>query len=167
MCGPVLPALPVLPVAPFAPFAPQPHRVISAMASSTRSSTQAGSLPAKRAAARSKPSVKFRMRITASDVIAVGPGKIALLEAIGEAGSLTSAAKNLDMSYRRAWMLLDELNRSLRRPAVDSAKGGQHGGGSELTDTGRQLIALYRRIEATAALAAEGDIKRLTALLAR
>lgn len=137
------------------------------MASSTRSSTEAGNAPAKWAAARPKPSVKFRMRITAGDVIAVGPGKVALLEAIGEAGSLTSAAKNLDMSYRRAWMLLDELNRSLRRPAVDSAKGGQHGGGSELTDTGRQLIELYRRVESTAALAAQDDIKRLTALLAR
>lgn len=114
-----------------------------------------------------RPTVKFRMRISASDVIAVGPGKISLLEAIGETGSLTAAAKQLDMSYRRAWMLLDELNRSLRQPAVASAKGGQHGGGSELTPVGRQVIELYRRIEQTAAKACATDIKRLLALVAR
>jgi len=113
-----------------------------------------------------KPSAKFRMRITTGDAIAIGPGKISLLEAIDETGSITAAAKSLDMSYRRAWMLLDELNRSLRQPAVDSAKGGQHGGGSELTEVGRQLIDTYRRIEATAASACAADIKRLLNLVA-
>lgn len=107
------------------------------------------------------------MRIASGDAIAIGPGKIALLEAIGETGSLTAAAKRLDMSYRRAWLLLDDLNRSLRKPAVASATGGQHGGGSELTDVGRDLIALYRRIEATATRACAGDIKQVFALLAR
>jgi molybdate transport system regulatory protein len=118
-------------------------------------------------APRSKPVAKFRMRVTAGDVIAVGPGKIALLEAIADTGSLTSAAKALDMSYRRAWLLLDELNKSLRKPAVDSAKGGQHGGGSELTDVGRNLVALYRRIDATANKACGADIKAMLALIAR
>ena len=66
-----------------------------------------------------------------------------------------------------AWLLLDELNRSLRLPAVDSAKGGQHGGGSALTDVGRQLIALYRRIEANSALACAKDIQQLMRMLAR
>lgn len=103
----------------------------------------------------------------AGDAIAVGPGKIALLEAIADTGSLTSAAKALDMSYRRAWLLLDELNKSLRQPAVDSAKGGQHGGGSELTDVGRNLVALYRRIDATAHKACGADIKALLALVMR
>src|SRR5262245_66600375 len=94
---------------------------------------------------RGRPQLRFRMRITDGGVIAVGPGKIALLEAIESTGSITAAAKSLDMSYRRAWLLLDELNRSLREPAVDKAKGGLHGGGSALTDAGRRLIALYRR----------------------
>lgn len=111
--------------------------------------------------------LKFRMRIADGDVIAVGPGKIALLEAIESTGSITAAAKRLGMSYRRAWLLLDELNRSLRVPAVDSAKGGKHGGGSALTVKGRRLIDLYRRIEGTAAKACQADIKRLMALLAR
>ena len=114
-----------------------------------------------------KPQAKFRMRVTMGDVIAIGPGKIALIEAISETGSITAAAKSLDMSYRRAWLLLDELNRALKKPAVDSAKGGQHGGGSALTDTGLQLIALYRRIEQTAASACQADLAKLTGLIAR
>jgi molybdate transport system regulatory protein len=118
-------------------------------------------------AAHPRPAARFRFRITAGDVIAVGPGKIALLEAIAETGSITSAAKSLDMSYRRAWLLMDQLNRSLREPAADSAKGGQHGGGSELTESGRQLIQLYRRIERTAGKACERDIKVLFGMLAR
>jgi len=117
--------------------------------------------------AANKPQAKFRMRVTMGDVIAIGPGKIALIEAISETGSITAAAKSLDMSYRRAWLLLDELNRALKKPAVDSAKGGQHGGGSALTDTGLQLIALYRRIEQTAASACQADLAKLTGLIAR
>lgn len=107
------------------------------------------------------------MRINAGDTIAIGPGKVALLEAIEQTGSITAAAKHLDMSYRRAWMLLDELNRCLRKPAVDSAKGGTQGGGSALTETGRQVIALYRRIDETAAQACKADVARLIGLLAR
>jgi molybdate transport system regulatory protein len=121
----------------------------------------------KRAAGGGRPVAKFRLRITAGDVIAVGPGKIALLEAIAETGSITAAAKRLEMSYRRAWMLLDELNRSLKKPAVDSAKGGQHGGGSEITAVGRQIVELYRHIEVAAAAACKADMNRLLNLLAR
>ncbi|WP_321161247.1 winged helix-turn-helix domain-containing protein [Verminephrobacter eiseniae] len=113
------------------------------------------------------PVLKFRIRITHGDAIAVGPGKIALLEAIEATGSITAAAKTLGMSYRRAWLLLDETNRSLKRPAVDSTKGGPRGGGSLLTDEGRKLIALYRHIEATARTACRSDIRRLMEMLAR
>ena len=118
-------------------------------------------------AAAGKPQAKFRMRVTLGDVIAVGPGKIALIEAISETGSITAAAKSLDMSYRRAWLLLDELNHALKKPAVDSAKGGQHGGGSVLTDTGRALIELYRRVESTAEQACRDDLAQLVGLIAR
>lgn len=116
---------------------------------------------------RARPVARFRLRISCADVIAIGPGKIDLLEAIIETGSITAAAKRLDMSYRRAWMLLDELNHALRKPAVDSAKGGARGGGSAITETGRQVIELYRRIEATAARACEADLARLVGLVAR
>lgn len=114
-----------------------------------------------------RPDVRFRLRIMADDLIAIGPGKIALIEAVSRTGSITAAAKSLDMSYRRAWLLIEELNRSLARPAVDSAKGGVQGGGSELTDVGQQLIELYRRIETHAAHACRDDIKRIVGLLAR
>jgi molybdate transport system regulatory protein len=113
------------------------------------------------------PVLRFRMRVTDGDRIAVGPGKIALLEAIGSTGSITAAAKSLDMSYRRAWLLLDELNHSLAQPAVDSAKGGLQGGGSSLTEAGRQLIAVYRRIEKRAEGACRDDIAQLMGMLAR
>jgi molybdate transport system regulatory protein len=116
---------------------------------------------------RATPVFRFRPRVTDGARIAVGPGKIALLEAIEKTGSITAAAKSLDMSYRRAWVLLDELNRSLRVPAVDSSKGGQHGGGSALTKCGHELIGLYRRIESTAESASRADIKRLMGMLAR
>lgn len=115
----------------------------------------------------SKPALKFRMRVTEGDSIPIGPGKISLLEAVESTGSITAAAKSLQMSYRRAWLLLDELNRALRRPAVDSAKGGPNGGGSELTEAGRTLVSLYRQIEATAEAACRDDLKRLRALMAR
>lgn len=114
-----------------------------------------------------KPLVRFRMRITTGDVIAIGPGKVELLEAIDRTGSITSAAASLGMSYRRAWLLLDTLNRALRGPAVDSARGGDQGGGSALTDAGRELVALYRHVESTAAAACRRDIERLLGLLAR
>jgi molybdate transport system regulatory protein len=127
-----------------------------------RSSSQRGNSKKPRA-----PVLRFRMRVTDGDEIAVGPGKIALLEAIGSTGSITAAAKSLHMSYRRAWLLLDELNRSLEHPAVESAKGGLQGGGSSLTDAGRQLITLYRRIEKRAETACRDDIAQLMGMLAR
>ena len=114
-----------------------------------------------------KPVLKLRMRVTAGDAIAIGPGKIALLEALDETRSITAAAKALGMSYRRAWLLIDELNRSLQSPAVASATGGLHGGSSALTDSGRQLITLYRGIEAEALKACQADIKKLMKMLAR
>ena len=123
--------------------------------------------------ARSNPGVaeqvvfKLRMRVMAGDVIAIGPGKIALLEALEEHASITAAAKALGMSYRRAWLLIDELNRSLHTPAVASATGGPNGGSSALTETGLQLIALYRGIESAAMQACQNDIKKLLKMMAR
>lgn len=101
------------------------------------------------------------------DTIAIGPGKIALLEAIVQFGSITAAAKDLDMSYRRAWLLIDELNRSLTVPAVASAQGGSHGGGTAVTPAGRTLIALYRAVETKAAAACRVDTARMLRLLVR
>ncbi len=116
--------------------------------------------------AASAPVLKLRLRLTVGELIAVGPGKIDLLEALDATGSITAAAKSLGMSYRRAWLLIDELNRSLRTPAVATAAGGAQGGGSVLTDDGRRLVQLYRQIEATAQKAAAVEIEALKGMLA-
>jgi molybdate transport system regulatory protein len=110
--------------------------------------------------------LRFRIRVLRGDAIAVGPGKVAVLEAVEATGSITAAAKALGMSYRRAWLLVDELNRSLCAPAVESAKGGERGGASSLTPTGRRLVELYRRIERDAERACRAQIDELMALLA-
>ena len=123
-------------------------------------------IAAQQRVASARPQARFRLRVTAGDAIAIGPGKIALLEAIAETGSITAAAKSLDMSYRRAWMLIDELNHALTKPAVDSAKGGTRGGGTAVTAVGLRLIALYRDIEAKAAKACRAEVTRLMRLMA-
>lgn len=86
--------------------------------------------------------------------LAIGPGKIALLEAIARTGSITAAAKDLGMSYRRAWLLVDETNRCLIGPAVETATGGSRGGGTTLTPLGRKLVRQYRALERDAAVSA-------------
>jgi len=111
-----------------------------------------------------RPVARFRLRVTAGEAIFVGPGKIALLEAIRDTRSITAAAKSIGMSYRRAWVLVDELNGSLASAAVESAIGGERGGGSTLTALGAELIDVYRRIEATAARACAKDLGRLLEL---
>jgi molybdate transport system regulatory protein len=94
--------------------------------------------------------------------LAIGPGKIALLEAIQRTGSITSAAKALKMSYRRAWLLVDETNRCLTSPAVASASGGERGGGTTLTPAGMELVRRYRALERATAAA---TLRTLHALL--
>jgi molybdate transport system regulatory protein len=113
-----------------------------------------------------KSKVQFRLRIYRDESIAIGPGKIALLEAIAETGSISGAGRQLGMSYRRAWMLIDEMNRALSTPAVNTATGGSHGGGTALTTVGEQLVKHYRAIESASRVAAASDISALTRLLA-
>jgi molybdate transport system regulatory protein len=93
----------------------------------------------------SDPVIRFRMDFAAP--FSVGPGKIALLEGIQRAGSLSQAARDLGMSYRRAWQLLASLNRSFRKPVVVTVKGGRGGGGARLTGFGRELLGRYRAFE--------------------
>ena len=92
-----------------------------------------------------RPSVRFRVDF--GNAAAIGPGKIALLEAVARTGSLSQAARVLKMSYRRGWLLLDSLNRSFRRPVAKLSKGGKGGGGAALTPFGRTLVAAYRKLE--------------------
>jgi molybdate transport system regulatory protein len=90
----------------------------------------------------------LRLRIDFGEGRRIGPGKIELLEEIGRTGSISAAGRSLGMSYRRAWLLVDEVNKLFRDPVVVAAVGGLKGGGAVLTATGRRLIAAYRRVEA-------------------
>lgn len=112
-----------------------------------------------------QPEVRFRMRIIQDGTIALGPGKVSLLEAVREHGSISAAARSMNMSYRRAWLLMDELNRALESPATVSEHGGQSGGGSMLTPVGEEIIRLYRTIEAQAATVCAPEIEALVRLV--
>ena len=88
----------------------------------------------------------------------LGAGKIALLEAIEKTGSISAAGRAHQMSYRRAWLLVDELNQMFVEPVVSAHHGGVKGGGASLTDQGRRIVALYRDAEAKMRAAAQSDI---------
>ena len=109
---------------------------------------------------------RFRLRITKGVDIAVGPGKIDLLEAIANTGSISAAAKTLGMSYRRAWLLVDTMNRCFEAPVVTAETGGSHGGGTQVTPLGCEVVRLYRRAESTAHKAAASDLRALKRMLA-
>ena len=91
--------------------------------------------------------VRPRIRVYHGEEIALGPGKVDLLEAIEGAGTLAEAARRLGMSYMRAWKLLQTMNACFREPLVDTARGGAGHGYATLTDTGRAALTLYRRME--------------------
>ena len=95
----------------------------------------------------------------------IGPGKIALLEAIRSTGSISAAARSIGMSYRRAWLLVEELNRTLREPAVTAETGGPGGGGAMVTPTGDRVVGLYRTIESQARTAAGGEFRAIGKLI--
>jgi molybdate transport system regulatory protein len=117
------------------------------------------------AMAKADPKVQFRLRIVLGDDIAVGPGKVDLLEAIGGAGSITAAARTLGMSYRRAWLLVDTMNRCFDAPVVTAEAGGASGGGARLTPTGAEVVRRYRHMESTLATAGADDLAALVSLL--
>jgi molybdate transport system regulatory protein len=102
-----------------------------------------------------------RFRIDLGPKCSIGPGKIDLLEAIARSGSIRQAARELGMSYRRAWLLVNSMNRSFSEPSTRASVGGTGGGGVELTEFGAELVRRYRsasrRIESVAQ-AAFGDL---------
>lgn len=94
-----------------------------------------------------KPRMDIRLRIDVSSTASVGPGKVALLEHIDRVGSLSQAARELGLSYRRAWLLLDDLNHSFAEPVASASVGGVGGGGVQLTTFAKELIRAYREVE--------------------
>jgi len=118
-----------------------------------------------RASAKSLPQLSVRIDLDGEDRI--GPGKIELLEQIREHGSISAAGRAMDMSYKRAWDLVDEINRICRHAAVEPKAGGRNGGGAMLTPFGAALVARYRKIERDAARAVRKELLALQTDLTR
>lgn len=114
-----------------------------------------------------KARAQFHLRVVKGNIRAIGPGKIALLEAIRDTGSISAAARKLRMSYRRAWVLVDDLNRRVSSAVVEAAPGGRSGGGTTLSPTGHKLVTLYRDIERRALRHTSAATRALIKLLAR
>jgi molybdate transport system regulatory protein len=106
---------------------------------------------------------RLSIRIDLENGDRIGPGKVALLEAIRASGSISAAARTLGMSYRRAWLLVDALNRLFGEPVVETKHGGPAGGGAQLTPLGHRLVHHYRAIEAKAQAAGAGELAELAA----
>jgi molybdate transport system regulatory protein len=108
--------------------------------------------------------IKMRIRIYVGDRM-LGPGKIELLGQIDTTGSLAASAKQMGMSYTRAWKLVQELNSNPERPMVEMSRGGTRGGAAKATPFGKKVLALYQRMESTSASAARADGQKLARLL--
>jgi molybdate transport system regulatory protein len=105
---------------------------------------------------------ELRLRIVLRPGAALGPGKIDLLEAIAETGSIRAAGSRFKMSYRRAWGLVAELNAMFKTPLVVAETGGRGGGGARLTPLGRAVVERFRRMEAGSWSAVEPHFRWLS-----
>ncbi len=90
----------------------------------------------------------------------MGPGKAELIERIAETGSISAAARAMGMSYRRAWQLVEALNKDYRQPVISTAIGGERGGGAKVTPFGKRVVALFRAMEDKASAAIAADLLR-------
>lgn len=115
--------------------------------------------------APTKPPTRLRLRIVFGDDAMLGPGKADLLERIRSTGSIAAAGRSMSMSYKRAWSLVEEMNRAFQTPLVDSMRGGSKGGGARLTETGETVLSHYRRLEEITADAGAQEIAALRSLL--
>ncbi len=113
------------------------------------------------------PQLRLRLVFESGPVgkLSFGPGKADLLDLIGQHGSISAAARIMGMSYRRAWVLVDEMNQTFRNPLVKSVRGGPQGGGAQLTKDGTDALHYFRNIEAAAISAGAAEIAALSAML--
>jgi len=102
-----------------------------------------------------------RLRVFLEPDFAIGPGKAEILQGIKETGSIAAAGRRMGMSYKRAWNLVDEMNRHFRAPVVEAAKGGRTGGGAELTEFGEEILVRYQRMAALAQEAIADELEKL------
>jgi len=126
-----------------------------------RSADQSKTKAAKRAQA-----LQPQIRISFKKSIAMGPGKADLLDAIASLGSISAAARQLGMSYRRAWLLVETMNESFREPLVDTSTGGQHGGGAQVTELGLEVVRRYRTMEKKASASVSKEMAEFAQLMA-
>ena len=110
------------------------------------------------------PAPRLQLRIYFGEAM-LGPGKALLLELIRDHGSISAAGRAMQMSYKRAWSLVEEMNAAFRDPLVYSARGGPGGGGAQVTEAGLQVLAQYRAIEAQSLNAAQPHLAALQAML--
>jgi molybdate transport system regulatory protein len=108
---------------------------------------------------------RLTLRVDFGPGRSIGPGKIRLLEAIERTGSISQAGRTLGMSYRRAWLLIDDMNQCFRDAVVSARPGGAQGGGAVLTEFGTELVRDYRAIETAAEVAAQKRLRGLEAAL--
>jgi len=100
------------------------------------------------------------LRVMGAGAPAIGPGKAELIERIAQMGSISAAGRAMGMSYRRAWQLVEALNRSFRAPVIVTAVGGERGGGARVTAYGVRLAARFRAMEGKASAAIAADLRR-------
>jgi molybdate transport system regulatory protein len=108
---------------------------------------------------------RLRLRVVFGAGVMMGPGKADLLELIRDTGSISAAGRQMKMSYKRAWSLVETLNAMFRAPLVEPVRGGAGGGGARLTDTGMAVLARYRALEQVAAQAGAEQVGALRDLL--
>ena len=108
----------------------------------------------------------IRIRIPLGNDYAIGPGKADLLEAIQRSGSISAAGRELKMSYRRAWLLVDTMNRCFKQPLVETTTGGASAGGAHVTELGNDLLRRFRALEQKALSSIQGDIDEIEEFLA-
>ncbi len=108
---------------------------------------------------------RLTLRVDFGSSRSIGPGKIRLLEALDRTGSISQAGRALGMSYRRAWLLIDDMNQCFRHTVVSAKPGGSQGGGAVLTEFGAELVSDYRAIESAASTAAKKRLRGLEAAL--
>ncbi len=106
-----------------------------------------------------------RLRVLLGASIAIGPGKADLLQAIADLGSISAAARRMGMSYRRAWLLVETMNRCFRQPPVEARRGGHAGGGARLSALGREALSRYRAMESKAQNSLTRDMAAFRKLL--
>ena len=112
-----------------------------------------------------KQDLKPQIRILFRKAIAMGPGKADLLQAIVETGSISAAARQMEMSYRRAWLLVDTMNQAFKFPVVVTLTGGKSGGGAAVTDFGKEVLKRYQAMEEKARASVAQELRRFADMM--